>query len=670
MRSARALQFVVGALGALLSLAAVAPSSAQGLRQSDASGAVRLALVSQNLWIAPNGRLDVTVHLDQQAPTGSEIAVVIYQRLRSRSLFQASLDGELGSSLATISRPVGDLPRDARGNIVVSVALSDTNQANRTRLRVDGVYPVRIELRNEDGDEIDGFTTDLVRTTDVVGAKPLSVSMIVSLAAAPALAPDGTSQIADEDHSALTTLIAALAAHPTVPLTIVPRPETLTALDASTSTEDRRLLDSLRQSIGNREVVAGPYVAVDPAAMLRDGLANELTTQLRTGSDTLAQVLAPARPDGRTWIADASLDASGLRGLRDAGVDQVVLREDLLTPTDLPFTLTRPAVLTTDDVTVPSTSFIDGGLARHFDEPSDPVLAATHLLADLSQLYFDSPSVQRGTVLAPPTDWTPSAAFLDTLLDGLASSPMLTPVTIDDYFRTVPRAVDDDGHPVVRSLAEPSTASLGSYGPALTRTRQRLTGFSTMVDETDPLLDSAQHRLLVASADDLTSDRRAAYLGAVDAEINQQTSFLRAPARQSVTLTSRSATVPLTIRSNSPTPLRVRVLLTSPKLDFPDGAAQIVTLDDVNTTVTFKVKARASGTFPLDVQVTSPDGTLPIATERLTVRSTAVSGVGFVLSIGAGLFLAGWWIHHLRSERRLRRRKARPGHPSSPAPAI
>ena len=126
--------------------------------------------------------------------------------------------------------------------------------------------------------------------------------------------------------------------------------------------------------------------------------------------------------------------------------------------------------------------------------------------------------------------------------------------------------------------------------------------------------------------------------------------------------------MPLTIRSTSPTPLQVRVLVTSPKLDFPDGAAQIVTLDTANTTVTFKVKARASGTFPLDVKVTSPDGTLPIATETLTVRSTAVSESGSC-SDRAGLFLAGWWIHHLRGERRLNRRKTRPHHPSSAAPA-
>ena len=69
------------------------------------------------------------------------------------------------------------------------------------------------------------------------------------------------------------------------------------------------------------------------------------------------------------------------------------------------------------------------------------------------------------------------------------------------------------------------------------------------------------------------------------------------------------------------------------------------------------------------MKVTSPDGRCSIATERLTVRSTAVSGVGFVLSVGAGLFLVGWWIHHLRGERRLNRRKTRPCHPSSAAPA-
>ena len=107
---------------------------------------------------------------DQQAPTGSEIAVVVYQRLRSRSLFQASLDGELGSSLATISQPVGDLPRDERGDIVVAVPLSATNEAGRTRLRGRRRLPGSNRAAQRGRRRDRWLHNDLVRTTPYAGA--------------------------------------------------------------------------------------------------------------------------------------------------------------------------------------------------------------------------------------------------------------------------------------------------------------------------------------------------------------------------------------------------------------------------------------------------------------------------------------------------------------------
>ena len=63
---------------------------------------------------------------------------------------------------------------------------------------------------------------------------------------------------------------------------------------------------------------------------------------------------------------------------------------------------------------------------------------------------------------------------------------------------------------------------------------------------------------------------------------------------------------------------------------------------------------RASGSFPVDVIIESIDGTLPVDTGRITVRSTAISGLGIVLSIGAGLFLLAWWGSHFRKVRRAR----------------
>jgi hypothetical protein len=66
------------------------------------------------------------------------------------------------------------------------------------------------------------------------------------------------------------------------------------------------------------------------------------------------------------------------------------------------------------------------------------------------------------------------------------------------------------------------------------------------------------------------------------------------------------------------------------------------------------VRVRTSGAFSLDVTVTSPDDALVLDTTTFDVRSTAISGVGLVLSVGAGLFLAVWWAGHWRRARRSR----------------
>jgi hypothetical protein len=61
---------------------------------------------------------------------------------------------------------------------------------------------------------------------------------------------------------------------------------------------------------------------------------------------------------------------------------------------------------------------------------------------------------------------------------------------------------------------------------------------------------------------------------------------------------------------------------------------------------------RAAGTFPLQLDVTSVDGQLPIQSTEVRVRSTFVSGVGVFLTVGAVLFLAFWWALHFRQRRR------------------
>ena len=93
-------------------------------------------------------------------------------------------------------------------------------------------------------------------------------------------------------------------------------------------------------------------------------------------------------------------------------------------------------------------------------------------------------------------------------------------------------------------------------------------------------------------------------------------------------------------------------MLDSTKLTFPDGTELEVQLQPGSNRVPVRVKTVSAGTFPLDIAVTTPDQRVALGDETIEVRSTAVSGLGLALTIGAGFFLLVWWARNWRSTRR------------------
>ncbi len=150
-----------------------------------------------------------------------------------------------------------------------------------------------------------------------------------------------------------------------------------------------------------------------------------------------------------------------------------------------------------------------------------------------------------------------------------------------------------------------------------------------------------------------TGSARRAHVVAVDDAIEAVTSQVSTPATFTLTLTAREGTIPLTIRNDSGLPLRViGPAAESEAASSPKATSVELVLTEETTRIDLAVRARASGAFPLQVEVTSPDGRERLAATRYTVRSTAVSGAGLVLSLGAGLFLVVWWARHWRRTRR------------------
>ena len=120
-----------------------------------------------------------------------------------------------------------------------------------------------------------------------------------------------------------------------------------------------------------------------------------------------------------------------------------------------------------------------------------------------------------------------------------------------------------------------------------------------------------------------------------------------------VTLTARSGTIPITVRNDSAQRITVVLRLSSPKVDLPVAGEPFVLEPQRRSTQLLEVGTRATGTFPIRVDVLTPDGAEPIANGEVVLTSTAFNRVALVLSGGAAGFLLLWW--------RLGRRRAGSG---------
>jgi hypothetical protein len=188
-------------------------------------------------------------------------------------------------------------------------------------------------------------------------------------------------------------------------------------------------------------------------------------------------------------------------------------------------------------------------------------------------------------------------------------------------------------------------------GPSIRSARTRIQSFAGAVDPANPLVDTLDRTLLASEASDLRARDRTAYLTGVQDQIRAQVAKIAMPQNRSITLTAREGEIPVTVTSTLAYPMKAVLRFSSDTLEFPQGDSAVLELNRRNTTTRVTVRAQSSGSFPLRVRLETPDGNLVLAESRFTVRSTAISGVGTALSIGALLFLLVWWGNHLRGRR-------------------
>jgi hypothetical protein len=344
------------------------------------------------------------------------------------------------------------------------------------------------------------------------------------------------------------------------------------------------------------------------------------------------------RPPGGLLTLDA------VRALADLDVQALIVDpEDLPPPPGL--VLSAPAV-----------ARISAGLGRTLRAvapdpvvadrlealPEDPRLRARWTIGELSALYLERPSVDRGAAIL--IHGSHDREFLISLLGSLRAQSLprrtawLRPVRASRLL-----AATSTGER--RDLA---SSRFPRYPPTfmeeVAASRESIAQLESMTGNPTALSQRLEIQVLMAEARDFIRDESAgiAYLDSVQARVRREFGKVEPPSPTFITLTSRDGVIPVTVRNLAGYRVRVRVVLLSTRLEFLEGDSQRVVLERPVQTFTFPVRAQTTGRFPVTVRLETPQGAA-IGESQIVVRSTAYNVLALVITLGAALFLAMWW---------------------------
>jgi hypothetical protein len=254
-------------------------------------------------------------------------------------------------------------------------------------------------------------------------------------------------------------------------------------------------------------------------------------------------------------------------------------------------------------------------------------------------------------VAAPPDGWQPPAEVARALIDMWTTTPWVRPVTLAD--------LPASGGPPVRAdaaaVADPPPLSL-EYVDAVADFRRDSGSYAAVLAEPDALVQGLETAALRGLATTWRSAPEAgtAYTAEMTAEVALRLDEVSVLVPESVTLSSKKGTFPLTVSNGLPEPVLVSVAVAP---DYPDRMSvadvrpQRVEAGE-NATVEITAEADANGRVPVTVRLTAADGSPLGPAQRMVVNATDYGTIGWVvISVAMVLFVAATVLRLIRSRR-------------------
>ena len=636
---------------------------------SQAQAAATLQLVSQSHWNAASRPLALAIratNTSDQPLTGLSVVLSIQAPPRSRSVYELSLRADATSLLSASLFPQrGALEPGQSRTFQVRQGLGEL--ASRQE---DAIYPLKVQLLSGDT-PVAALRTPMVFLNEPPKV-PLNLEWTWVLSAPLRYRPDGTflSTELEQDVAPggrLSAVVQTLRRLGDTPLDVAVSPllvDQLTmmasgyrVLDPGGGTRTVRkgsggasnaaaVLDALSEVARGRitELMALPFGDAVVPSMIRAGLANEVPAVISRGRAVVKSALGTP-PQTTVFRPPFSLiDDPTMTALSRMGVKTVVLDPNAV-PQDSELMFSPASVVTLSATAGPMNAVVPDPqvvtVAQQF--AGDPTLAAHAALGELAATWLEFPGrAGRGAAVLFPERTALDPKFFRSFGGLVASSPWLAPVRASRFVSVIK---DVESRPVTASRY---TDLDPTYVSRLFEVQGSLTQFGVAAEGAGPLIQRLEDRLLLAGTTALHGDPVLArqFVDSVEETIRGTYAGIKV-SQGVVTLTSREGFIPVTLRNSSGVPLRVQVkLLADLSVAFLTGNSRRILLPTNERTLTFAVRAKTTGRFPIRVQVRTP-GPGPsaetITQSEVVVRSTAYNRLALFLTIGAGLFLLVWW---------------------------
>lgn len=582
------------------------------------------------------------------------VTVAIRSRADERGELGRLLAGDLSPTSDELELPLADVlvRRSGSDHLELAVPISERSRRDTVTARRPGIYPVTITVEVA-GDELAETTTLIqVLPAEPTGNPSLGIAVAAALSE-PGPEPDPARL--DRARDELAELVE-FGEQTSASLSLAFPPSLATLL-----AEDEALRDGTRAALESAELLAQPYLALDPSAAVAVDRAESFSTEVRRGEDALSRVLPGVVSRRAAWLVRDPLSQAAAATLRDP-LGYRLLVVDQMTYESMPGNISTflDASLSVDidlgggatmqgAVVSPFGSMLGDGRAGGRTPAETAVEILAQLLVNRDEL---GPELRRNVVLATAGFTIPDGATVAALERLLAGNP-------DAHLTTVSGLVGTTDRMAVGS--EPVTLELPAQaGPDLSARVQQLDLVRVSAESAASMLpDDEQRTRWLTELDALlstgyTDEDVTTRVDRITGEIDAVRSSVEPPEPFTFTLTGRDQTLRLNIRNTADDDRTIIVRAISNKLRFP-GGDQEVTLPPGVSEVAIPVEARANGTSSVEIQLLTPVFQQRIGPSSfLEARVNAISGLGQTITGIALVLLLTWWFSHFHRRRRAR----------------